>query len=85
MQSDALCAVNDLCVSYRQEQGRLQVVWNVNFTIRRGEVLRLVGESGCGSPQSRCSFSVTASPAVESMQAVSFWMVLTFYRRTGRH
>lgn len=40
--------VAGLSVSYRQGLGWRQVVENVSFTVRRGEVLGLVGESGCG-------------------------------------
>jgi peptide/nickel transport system ATP-binding protein len=40
--------VSGLSVSYRQGLGWRQVVENVSFAVRRGEVLGLVGESGCG-------------------------------------
>ncbi|HJA92980.1 MAG TPA: ATP-binding cassette domain-containing protein [Candidatus Eisenbergiella merdipullorum] len=47
--------VENLCVSYERREGglfrkeeRMQVLHNVSFSIRKGEVLGLVGESGCG-------------------------------------
>jgi len=40
--------VSGLSVSYRQGLGWRQVVEDVSFSVRRGEVLGLVGESGCG-------------------------------------
>ena len=47
--------VNDLHVSYSQDSGSIfkpktdvEVLKGVSFTIREGEVLGLVGESGCG-------------------------------------
>ncbi|MFM8745050.1 MAG: dipeptide ABC transporter ATP-binding protein [Aestuariivirga sp.] len=40
--------VDGLSVSYRQGLGWRQVVEDVSFSVRRGEVLGLVGESGCG-------------------------------------
>ena len=43
-----LIDVANLTVSYRQGAGWHTVVDDVNFAIRRGEVLGLVGESGCG-------------------------------------
>ncbi|UVK43872.1 dipeptide ABC transporter ATP-binding protein [Mesorhizobium sp. AR07] len=43
-----IVAVEHLSVSYRQGQGFLRVVDDVNFTIAPGEVFGLVGESGCG-------------------------------------
>jgi peptide/nickel transport system ATP-binding protein len=46
--SDALLNVSDLSVSYRQGLGWRRVVEGVSFEVRRGEVLGLVGESGCG-------------------------------------
>ena len=40
--------VSGLSVSYRQGLGWRQVVEDVSFSVRCGEVLGLVGESGCG-------------------------------------
>jgi peptide/nickel transport system ATP-binding protein len=42
--NDILLEVDNLSVNY----GRVQAVAGVNFEIRRGETLGLVGESGCG-------------------------------------
>ncbi|MFN4140223.1 dipeptide ABC transporter ATP-binding protein [Aestuariivirga sp.] len=46
--TEPLLQVSDLSVSYRQGLGWRRVVEGVSFAIRRGEVLGLVGESGCG-------------------------------------
>ncbi len=48
-----LLEVTDLAVTYRSRRGRrsrrqIRAVDGVSFTLRRGEVLALVGESGCG-------------------------------------
>ncbi len=43
-----LVEVRDLGFAYRHGEGWLQVLHDVNLTIYRGEVLGLVGESGCG-------------------------------------
>ncbi|MGE0237777.1 MAG: dipeptide ABC transporter ATP-binding protein [Parvibaculaceae bacterium] len=40
--------VAHLSVAYRQGNGWLRVVDDVNFTVAKGEVFGLVGESGCG-------------------------------------
>ena len=43
-----LLSVSNLSVAYRQGRGWIRVVDSVSFTIGGGEVLGLVGESGCG-------------------------------------
>ncbi len=45
---ERLVAVENLTVSYRQGRSFAPVVHGVSFDIARGEVLGLVGESGCG-------------------------------------
>jgi peptide/nickel transport system ATP-binding protein len=46
--SDALLAVRDLTLRFETAQGAVEVLDRVNLTIGRGEVVGLVGESGCG-------------------------------------
>jgi peptide/nickel transport system ATP-binding protein/oligopeptide transport system ATP-binding protein len=46
--SDGLLAVDDLRVSFATEGGLVEAVRGVSFRLARGEVLGLVGESGCG-------------------------------------
>lgn len=43
-----LVEISDLCVDYATAAGPLKILDGVNLTIGRGEVLGLVGESGCG-------------------------------------
>jgi peptide/nickel transport system ATP-binding protein len=43
-----LLDVRDLHLVFEGEQGRVQVLDRVNLTIGRGQVVGLVGESGCG-------------------------------------
>ena len=43
-----LVEVSDLSLAYLHEDRWLQVLWGVSFAIAPGEVLGLVGESGCG-------------------------------------
>ncbi|MDQ2691885.1 MAG: ABC transporter ATP-binding protein [Chloroflexota bacterium] len=40
--------IKDLRVSFPLDEGMVRAVEGVNLTIRRGEVLGIVGESGCG-------------------------------------
>ncbi len=44
----SLLEVSDLRVEFRTERGRVMAAKGVSFTLERGEILALVGESGCG-------------------------------------
>ena len=44
----ALLAVRDLCVEFTTPAGVLRAVDHVSWEIRAGEILAIVGESGCG-------------------------------------
>lgn len=46
--SEALLDVRDLRVEFLTRQGVMHAVRGVDFTLHKGEVLGLVGESGCG-------------------------------------
>ncbi len=50
-----LLDVRDLSVSFKTEDGVVRAVDNVSFSIKRGEVVGLVGESGCGKSVSAMS------------------------------
>src|SRR5689334_19662744 len=43
-----LLEVKDLHTSFRTGDGLVRAVTGVDFSVRRGEVLGIVGESGCG-------------------------------------
>lgn len=43
-----LLEIENLSVSFDTPQGELEAVRDVSFSLRKGEVLALVGESGCG-------------------------------------
>jgi len=45
---ETLLEVKDLHTSFRTTDGVVQAVTGVDFAVRRGEILGLVGESGCG-------------------------------------
>ena len=45
---ETLLEVRDLHTSFRTGDGIVRAVTGVDFSVRRGEVLGLVGESGCG-------------------------------------
>ncbi len=46
--TDVVLKVKDLAVSFMSELGLVRAVDGVDFELRRGETLALVGESGCG-------------------------------------
>lgn len=46
--SDTLLQVKDLQVDFLMEKHRFTAVHDIDFTIERGSVLAIVGESGCG-------------------------------------
>ena len=48
MMTEDLLRIEDLVVQYETEEGIVQAVDGVNLTVKKGEVLGLVGESGCG-------------------------------------
>jgi oligopeptide/dipeptide ABC transporter ATP-binding protein len=58
-----LLEVRDLRVSFRTDEGEVRAVDGVSFTLRRGETLALVGESGCGKSVTALSLArLVASP-----------------------
>ena len=48
MDNSVLLEIKDLRVSFPLDEGTVRAVEGVNLTMRRGEVLGVVGESGCG-------------------------------------
>lgn len=46
--ADTVLAVQDLTMHYKTRQGWVSAVDDISFSLRRGESLGLVGESGCG-------------------------------------
>ena len=49
----ALLEVSDLKVSFATEDGTVRAVDGVTFSVRRGEVVAIVGESGSGNRSRR--------------------------------
>ena len=47
-EKEIVLQVNQLSTSFRTDRGMLRAVQGVSFSVRRGEILGLVGESGCG-------------------------------------
>ncbi len=66
MSEEAILKVKDLRVGFETAAGFLRAVDGVSFEIRRGEVLGLVGESGCGKTVTALSLLrlLSSPPAV---------------------
>lgn len=58
MNQDTLLEINNLYISVRSDGHSLPIVENVNLSLKAGEILALVGESGCGK-------SVTAQSVMQ--------------------
>ena len=52
---NALLKVENLSTNFRTERGIVNAVNNVSYTINEGEIVGLVGESGCGKSVSQMS------------------------------
>ena len=62
---DVLLEVRNLQTSFRLRSGTVRAVTGVNFSVRRGEILGLVGESGCGKSVTSLSImGLVAEPGV---------------------
>src|SRR6266545_2051009 len=48
MPDDALLEIKDLKIGFPLDEGLVRAVEGVSLTVHRGEVLGVVGESGCG-------------------------------------
>ena len=53
--TEVLLDVNDLCVTLFTEDGELPAIRHLNFVMRKGETLAVVGESGCGKSMTALS------------------------------
>jgi len=48
MENEIIIEVKDLKVSFLTDEGKAQVINGIDFTLEKGKILGIVGESGCG-------------------------------------
>jgi peptide/nickel transport system ATP-binding protein len=61
--NDIILQVKDLHTHFYTESGVIRALAGVDFTVRRGEVLGIVGESGCGkSVTAQCIMNMVPNP-----------------------
>src|ERR1700733_9287124 len=63
MFNDDIVDIEDLVVEYSGQQGGVRAVDHVDLRVRRGEILGLVGESGCGKTTLALTLMGISSPA----------------------
>jgi len=87
-----LLQVKNLSISFRKGEKKLSVVQNVSFDIARGEIIALVGESGCGKSVTCLSLTklLPSPPAEYSQGSIIFeyddkqWPILSLRERELR-
>ena len=47
--TETLLEIDNLCVDYETARGDLKALRDITFDIRKGEIVGIVGESGCVS------------------------------------
>jgi peptide/nickel transport system ATP-binding protein len=65
--AEALLEVDNLRTYYRTQHGPLKAVDGVSFSLKRGEILGLVGESGCGKTTLALSVVRLLPPSAQIM------------------
>jgi oligopeptide/dipeptide ABC transporter ATP-binding protein len=55
IQTENLLELKDLCMSFYTDEGKLPALSNVTLHIKKGQILGVVGESGCGKSMTALS------------------------------
>ncbi|GCE15989.1 ABC transporter ATP-binding protein [Tengunoibacter tsumagoiensis] len=82
--NDLLLEVKDVCVDYQAASGAVHAVDHVSFTLRRGEIMGLAGESGSG--KSTVAYAIarlTRPPAVVTDGEIFYYPHARDHRSRG--
>lgn len=72
-QGELLLDVRHLSTYFKTESGRVKAVDDVSFQIKRGELLGIVGESGCGKSVTSLSImGLVERPGMVEAEAIAF-------------
>lgn len=74
MESDVILKVEDLTVSFTTKRGVAKAVNKVNFELHKGDILGLVGESGCGKSVTSKSILKILPPSITKMSGHIYYM-----------
>lgn len=69
---DPVLDVRDLCIAFPQAHGEVDIVDHVSFSVRPGETMGLVGESGCGKSISSFAVMGLLPPAADIRGSIMF-------------
>ena len=73
----ALMEISGLSVQYRLEKGVVQAVEDVSFILEKGEIVGIVGESGCGKTtiaKPSCAFFPTMVGSTKDTSTSKGWI-----------
>lgn len=73
---DEVLKIKELRVSFKQRYGNLDAVRGVSLSVRKGEILALVGESGCGksvTAKSVLKLNDVSGGGYDSRRALAWW------------
>lgn len=72
--NNVLLEVQDLRVSFFGSTGEVKAVGGVSYHVNKGEIIAVVGESGCGKSVTQMStLQLIQPPRGRIMGAKSFW------------
>ena len=71
--NDVLLDVHHLDTFFKTESGRVKAVDDVSFQVKKGELLGIVGESGCGKSVTSLSImGLVERPGMVEAEAINF-------------